>query len=451
MRTLPSNILSIIEPFSKVFSQKRTWTLAKFLFVGLILLKGGRTVCRILRFMGLKGEKQFDKYHKLLNRAKWDLKKASRITLDQVVAVIPQEQTIYIAVDEHLERRRGSNITAIGCYRDPVLSTKKCKVKSFGLKWLTVMVLTQFSWSEKIFALPFLTILTRSKESDIISGSAHKTTTDWLCQLTMQIRRWLPQRRVVMITDGGLASSEYGWTCLKQGINWVTRLQCNARLYDFPREKKGRGRPRVRGSRLLSPKEMHKSSEVTWQEMNVKWYGCGEKRINYFTFTCLRHTETTRPFPVRIVCLRDPEGMFEPITLMGVSKDFSLTAKEIIESSVSRWNQEVTHREVREHLGVETQRQWSDNAINRCTPILFTLYTLILLMADRLNFSQALKPIDTAWYKKQHITFSDALTAVRKILWRENDFNLVHKFAPEIKNGQIMDLNPLWEYLAEVI
>lgn len=451
MTALPKDILPVLEPFSKVFSQKRTWILAQFLLFGLVLLKGGRTVCRILRFMGIKGQKKFDKYHKLINRAKWDLKKASSITLNEIIANIPTGETIYIAADEHLERRRGSNITAIGCYRDAVLSTKRCKVKSFGLKWLTVMVLMKFSWSEKTFALPFLTILTRSRESDLKSGNPHKTSTDWMCQLTMQIKRWLPQRRIVITTDGGLASSEYGWTCLRLGIHWVTRLQFNARLYDFAQEKTGRGRPPIRGNRLLSPKEMHENTDVIWQEMTVKWYGIEERRINYLTFTCLRHTETTHPLPVRIVCLRDPKGEFEPITLMGVSKDFSLTAKEMIESSISRWNQEVTHREVREHLGVETQRQWSDNAIKRCTPILFTLYTLILLMANRLNVSQPLKPVEAAWYKKRYVTFSDALIAVRKVLWSKGDFNLVHNLSPPIENGQIKDLGPFWDYMAEVI
>jgi preprotein translocase subunit SecG len=451
MKTLPDDILPIIEPFRKAFLQKRTWVLAKFLLIGLILLKGGRTICRILRFMGLKAEKKFDKYHKLLNRSRWDLLKASKIALDQIISNIPTDQTVYIAVDEHLERRRGSKISAIGCYRDPVLSTKKCKVKSYGLKWLTVMVLTKFTWSKKIFALPFLTILTKSVEGDLKSNTIHKTPTDWMCQLTIQIRRWLPQRRIVIVTDGGLASSEFGWTSLRLNVNWVTRLQYNARLYDFPEKKQGRGRPSKKGKRLLNPKEIHECSGINWQEMDVKWYGGEEKKINYITFTCMRHTETSAPFPIRVVALKDPKGEFEPITLMGVSKDCSLTAKEMIESFVQRWNQEVTHREVREHLGVETQRQWSDNAIKRCTPVLFTLYTLILLMADKLNSTNELKPLETAWYKKTHVTFSDALTMVRKILWKETNFKLVHNISPPIKNIEINQFSALWDYLAEAV
>lgn len=448
--TLPQEILAVIQPFSKVFSQKRSWYHAQLLLFGLILLKGGRTVCRILRLLGLKSQKKFDKYHKLLNRSRMNLLQGSKMLLEQAIAQIPEKDTIYIAIDEHLERRRGSQISAIGCYRDPVLSTKRNKVKSFGLKWITVMLLTKFTWSEKIFALPFLTILTKSVQSDRKAGVFHKTVTNWLCQIAILLKRWIPHRRIVMITDGGLASSEFGWTCLRLGMHWVSRLQYNARLYDFPEEtRKKRGRPTKKGRRLFSPREMHQCPDLEWQSMAVKWYGNKDKSIEYVSFTCLRHTDTSAPYPIRVVLLRDPKQEFESISLMGISRDCSLSAKEIVEAFVSRWNQEVTHREVREHLGVETQRQWSDKAISRCTPILFGLYTLVLLISDKLT--SKLVPQQTAWYKKTTVTFSDALTAVRKEFWKHGNFIWERfKDAPN-KNSELQEDSALFEYLAEVI
>ena len=124
--------------------------------------------------------------------------------------------------------------------------------------------------------------------------------------------------------------------------------------------------------------------------------------------------------PIRLVLLRDPEGKYESVPLM--STDVGLTPKDIIEAFVSRWNQEVTHREVRDYLGVETQRQWSDLAIARTTPVLFGLYSLVLLMADAINKLSPLHAEGTAWYQKEEVTFSDALKEVRRQLWTAQYF-----------------------------
>lgn len=303
MSTLPTAILPILQPFSIVFSNKRSWALACFLFIPLLLAKRGRTICRLLRFAGLKGERAFDKYHKLLDRAKWDMLKGSKQLLNAVTGRVPTSDTVYLAIDEHLERRRGTKIKAIGCYRDAVQSTTRRKVKSFGLKWMVVAVLTRFSWSNNVFALPILTILTRSKEGDRKAGRRHKTTTDWLCQTVKQLRRWLGGRRMVIVTDGGLNSIELALTCLKYGVHWITRLPCNARLYDFPPPNPtGRGRRRVRGSQLESPSKILAREDLSWKKATVRWYQGIHREIEYVTFTCLRYVDGFPPVPVRIMC-----------------------------------------------------------------------------------------------------------------------------------------------------
>jgi DDE superfamily endonuclease len=450
MKTLPTNILPILQSFSQIFSNKRSWVLASFLFAPLVLVKGGRTVCRLLRFLGLKGEKEFDKYHKLLNRANWDMLKGSKILLTKILGNLPSNSTTYIAIDEHLERRRGSKIKALGCYRDAVLSTKRRKVKSFGLKWMNVAVLKKFSWSCNVFALPFLMVLTRSNEADRRDNRRHKTTTDWMCQIAKQLKRWFGERRVVIITDGGLNSIELALTCLKNKQHWITRLPCNARLYDFPPEKSpGRGRPRVRGTQLESPKAMLARRDLPWKTIKVRWYGGRLKQVEYVTFTCVRYVDGFPPAPVRITLLKDPSGENESIALMGVSHDMSLDALEMIENFVCRWNLEVTFRESREHLGIETQRQWSDKAIARTTPILFSVYSLVLLIADHLNVTIPITPDKTAWYPKSNVTFSDALTAVRKYLWQNNNFNFLPKEDTLKKNSTTTYWDILWNHLAE--
>ncbi len=114
----------------------------------------------------------------------------------------------------------------------------------------------------------------------------------------------------------------------------------------------------------------------------------------------------------------DPEGELDPLPLM--STDINLSPERIIELYIQRWNLEVTYEEVREHLGVETQRQWSDKAIARTTPILLSLYTIVCLIANRLHEERPIEVAQTAWYEKKDATFSDLLKAVRKVLWNDN-------------------------------
>ncbi len=125
------------------------------------------------------------------------------------------------------------------------------------------------------------------------------------------------------------------------------------------------------------------------------------------------------PIPIRWVLVVDPTGKMDPLPLM--STDPLMTPEQMIELYVDRWSIEVMFEETREHLGVETQRQWSDKAIARSTPVLMGLYSLVCLMGNRLGQEKLLKVEQTAWYQKEHATFSDMLRAVRSDL--EGKFN----------------------------
>lgn len=410
------------------------WGHAFLLLLGALMCRGGRTVCGALRTLGKRGEEGFDKYHKVLNRAKWSTLQGSKILMEGLLG--SEGETLVIAVDEHLERRRGKKIKAKGYYRDAVRSTRTCVVKCPGLKWITVMVLKKLPWHSRLFALPFMTILAPSKDANIKAGKRHKTTIGWTIQLTKQLRRWLPTRRIILSTDGGFANASLGWESIRQKTHLISRLRQDARLFDFPKSQSGPGRRAKKGARLMAPRDMFNQKGLAWSEEEVSWYGGLKKVVRYITFTCLWHVEGHDPLPVRIVLLSDPDGKYEPIALLGISYDFSLTAIEMIENYVARWNQEVTHKEVREHLGVETQRQWSDKAIARTTPVLFGLYTLILLMAGKLHDTSPLKPQQAAWYQKAGVTFSDAYREVRKVLWRGK---LINGFAENDDPGEIID------------
>ena len=106
-----------------------------------------------------------------------------------------------------------------------------------------------------------------------------------------------------------------------------------------------------------------------------------------------------------------------------------------------RWQVEVTFREVRDHLGVETQRQWSDLAIARTTPCLLGLFSLVTLLGQKLTPQARRAAATSAWYRKQRLTFADTLAAVRREIWREQGFVTssraanMQKLRPALRNA----------------
>jgi len=126
--------------------------------------------------------------------------------------------------------------------------------------------------------------------------------------------------------------------------------------------------------------------------------------------------------PIRWVLIRDPRGEFPTQALL--CTDQEATPEQIVAWFVLRWQLEVTFHEVRDHLGVETQRQWSDLAIRRVTPALLGLFSFVTLPAhDHLTDGGGLVPVrQAAWYPKHAPTFSDALALVRRSLWTRATF-----------------------------
>jgi hypothetical protein len=103
---------------------------------------------------------------------------------------------------------------------------------------------------------------------------------------------------------------------------------------------------------------------------------------------------------------------------------FSASHLSIVSWFLRRWQVEVTFQEVRTHLGVETQRQWSNLAIARATPCLLALFSLVTLFADRLVCQGTVPLSRDAWHAKQRPTFADALAAVRQQYWTHMGFRV---------------------------
>ncbi len=211
---------------------------------------------------------------------------------------------------------------------------------------------------------------------------------------------------------------------LQKHLTFITRLRLDAALYEpAPARIPGRpGRNRKKGKRLPTLKEVLEDPATEWQKIKLsQWYGHKEKVMEIATATAVWYHSGKPVVPLRWVLLRDPEGKLAPTALL--STDLELSAEKIVTYFVRRWSIEVTFEEVRAHLGVETQRQYSDKAIERTTPVLLGLFAIITLLANSLHKQGKLQIATSAWYKKEKPTFSDAIAAVRRLLWNKVDIS----------------------------
>jgi hypothetical protein len=331
-----------------------------------------------------------------------------------------------LGIDETIERRWGSKIKARGIYRDPVRSSRSHFVKASGLRWISLMLLAPIPWAEKVWALPFLTVLAPSERYSQERARGHKKLTDWARQMLLQVRRWLPERKLVVVADSTYAVIDLLWQLTRPAnpVYMVTRLRLDAALYEPapPREPGKRGRPCLKGKRLPTLKQVLQDRKTEWTETTVRdWYGQGRTVVELASGTAVWYHSGKPPVLIRWVLVRDPEGKFKTKALL--CTDLSATPAQIVRWFVRRWRVEVTFEEVRAHLGVETQRQWSDLAIARITPALLGLFSLVTLLAHQLADSERLPVRQAAWYVKLRPTFSDALAAVRYQLWHPQDFH----------------------------
>ena len=414
---LPPSFVAWLAPYLAAFSRRSRPTTAA-LAVGALLAVGPRTVTNCLRVLGLAEHPSFTAFHRVLNRNAWSGLALARTLSRQVVAAFVPSGPIIIGVDHTLERRRGPRIGPAGRFYDASCRADMPNPTSRGLRWLSAMVLVDIPFAGRVWALPVLTVLTPSKAWSERHARRHRTVTEWARLVLLTLRRWLPNRPIVAVMDGEFAALDL-LDALSPSMVVITRMRKDARLFDPPSNEDKPGRPARKGRRQPSLAARIADPTTRWQRVvqssRTSWRGGGW--IEYAHGTALWHHGGKPIVPILWVLVRYPDGRREPEAFL--CTDTSASPRDVLDCFDRRWAVETTYEEARAHLGVETQRQWSDQAIFRTTPLLLGLYSVVTLYVHQNAERLALSPRRAAWYPKPAPTFADALARLRQHLWFE--------------------------------
>ena len=206
------------------------------------------------------------------------------------------------------------------------------------------MVLPPLSWADRIWALPFLTVLCPSERFYAQRGRRHQTLTDRAWQMIRLVVRWLPGREVVFVADSSFAALEL----LDKVVTWpraqvITRLRLDAALYDPapPRKPRTTGRPRRKGKRRPTLEAVLMDERTQWTTLIVdQWYGEGPREVEVASDTAVWYHTGKPPVTIRWVLIRDPHERFKPQALL--STNLAHTPEQMLTWFVRRWTLEVT-------------------------------------------------------------------------------------------------------------
>jgi DDE superfamily endonuclease len=271
MLSLPIAFRRAIGVFAPVFSRP-VWQPVKVLLTGAVLAPGQRTVTAILRMMGRSAAPDFQTSHRVLHRAGWSPRTASRLLLRLLVAVCIPRGVVICGLDATIARRRGEQITATGLSRDPVRSSHTPGVKASGRRWLACMVLTPRSWADRVWARPLLTALWPSERCYEQRGRRPQPVTARAWPLLRLVVRGLPGREMVCVAESSCAALELlDKVAPLPRASVMTRLRLDAALSapPPPRAPGTTGRPRRPGQRRPTLAAVLADEQTPWRTLTV--------------------------------------------------------------------------------------------------------------------------------------------------------------------------------------
>jgi DDE superfamily endonuclease len=459
MPTLPDFAQPVLSSFAPVFYHP-TYQRFLVLLLAAILTTGRRTVSNLLRTTAGLATGDASSYHRVLSRRRWSSLQLARILARFLLEHWVPDGPVYLAGDDTVDEHRGAKVYGKGCHRDPVRSTHSYTAFRWGHKWVVLAILVSFPFATRPWALPVLAALyhspekataakapapkrrcrkakdkTRarakqrarrraraetSKKTTPAARRRHKTPSELMRQLLLILTHWFPDRQFVFAGDGGYGTHALARSAARRRhhLTLVSLFDPTAALFDPPPVVVGKRpshRPRKKGAKRPAPEAVVAATEQR-QPLEVSWYGGGRRTVEVVSGTGHWHKSGEGLVKVVWVYVHDLTGTHRDTYLF--STDPTMPPARVIETYTGRWNIETTFQEMRAYLGLETTRGRVKNTVLRAAPCLFGLYAVVALLYAELP-AETIAAGAVSYRGKAGVTFSDAISVVRRQLWLE--------------------------------
>jgi hypothetical protein len=444
MAILPDESLALLDCFAPVFTQP---TYQRFLVLlgAAILTTGRRTVANLLRTAGSLAPGNASSYRRVFSKASWSPLRLACALTRHLVSLLPGEAPVVLVGDDTVVAHPGAHVYGKDRHRDPVRSSHAFTAWRYGHKWVVLAVLVRFPFANRPWALPVLIALDRSEGGDRGERHRHRTPAQHMIRLLTLMLHWFSDRRFVFVGDSAYGTHEVARFCHRHRdrLCLVSKFHPEANLFEPPPAYQGKGRPRVKGGRRPKPREAV-SSARRYKRQTVSWYGGGIRRVETVTGAGHWYKSGEGLVPILWVFVRDREGTHRDEYFY--STDAGLSTRQVIEFYTGRWNIETTFQEVRSCLHLGTAGGWCRRTVIRVTPCLFGLYSIVASLYNELPAARRVGAI--RWLGKTGVTFSDALTAVRRRIWADGVFaqvrggSAIEKLPPPLRDVLYSALAP---------
>lgn len=415
MNSIPRAAEPVLQEMAEAFTRPTFRRFTVLLFAA-ILTTGRRTVSNLLRTVQALAPGHPSSYHRVFSRCRWSLWPLARVLTGFILDHWVPEGPVLVTGDDTVDGHRGKRVYGKACHRDAVRSTHSFTAYRWGHKWVVLAILVKFPFTRRLWALPVLAALYRSKDFNRKHKRRHKTPSELMRGLLAVLMHWFPQRKFIFSGDGGYGTHPLArFACRHRAhLTLVSRFYPKANLYAPPPAVKGKhkGRPRKKGRKRAAPEKVVSRSRRS--RLTAAWYGGGQRRVEVVSAVSHWYKNGGGLVPVRWVFVHDRDGTHRDEYFF--TTDPAMTPRMIIETYTGRWSIETAFQEMRAYLGLETTRGWSERTVLRAAPCLFGLYSVVALLYARLPANQTRRTF-IQWPGKADRTFSDAITTVRRYLW----------------------------------
>ena len=400
-----------------------------------ILCSGRRSLTRIIQSGQLTGFKHFSSFHRFFSHARWNLDEMGHCVLRLLLPFCAQD--LIAAVDDTLARKSGRHIWGAGMHHDPLRSSSKRPVLSFGHNFVVLSLQVAFPFApDKYWACPILVRLYRKlqknqrapgkggklerKQTGQATPKQYRTRPELALEMIQIVASWIPLRMLRVLGDSEYAGQSIS-RHLPANAKLISRMNMKAALYEPAGKVAKRGRRRKKGDRLPSPLQMAQNKKAKWIKTTATLYG-KQVKLWYQTLDALWYPSAGQQL-LRIVVVRDPSGRRRDDCFF--SLDLTLSATQILQIFSQRWPLEVCFRDVKQFLGFEDPQNRVAKATTRTAPLIFFIYDLALLWYAQSGYQLAPKStLERLWYpQKASVSFEDILRTLRYATWQERIFS----------------------------